>query len=204
MNRLVLLTVLSVCSLAEANPWAEAMAARPAFRNTLLQGEAGGGFTATLAGGLQLAQAAGRALPLGSLTREQLQEEWRLLDAARPSLAGSIGMLAAGVGMGIAGLFCAYFAAIGQLVYGLGSSSISTVAIVFIGVGAALVIGGAVLAIIGGIKLASTLRERRAIGEQMDDIQRQLDGLDSGGNPLPPPPTNVFLPVRPQVVLARF
>jgi hypothetical protein len=203
---LLLFTVWVASSVALADFSAFSMAQRSSFRGALLTTAPAVYTAARLAGGLRYAQEPQGDLPVEALSREQLKEEWKALDESRPGLGGAIGLLGTGVVMAIVSIYVLIYGVI--LLYaesvgvGLGAS---TVAIVLLGVGAALLIGGVVLAIVGGVKLGSTLRERRRIGSRMDELQQQLDQLEGGGGTAPPPPPmNVYAPVPARLLLARF
>ncbi len=193
-SRWLLLVLCTVSQLARADFSASALAQRASFRGALLPAVSG----------LRLAQDIPPPL-LPGMSREQLKEEWRALDESRPSLGGPIGMLAGGGAMAFASIYFLLYGVASLYVQSVGVASATTVGVVLLGVGAALLIGGVILAVIGGVRLGAVLRERRQIGERMDELQRQIDQVDRGDAPPPPPaPTNVYLPVPARLLIARF
>ena len=110
--------------------------------------------------------------PLTSLTRSELKAEYARLEAARPSVAGPVTLMAVGGGM-IA------YSSIFMLSAGQGGvdalfRSGSGLAYVFV----ALMMGGAAMLVPGAWLAWSRRTERAALGERMDAINERLDQLD--------------------------
>jgi hypothetical protein len=154
-------------------------------------------------------------LVLEQMSRQQLRTEYHRLEDERPGVGLPIALVASG----------------GVLIFGGGitmlyslilSIALHIPAAVFIVAGVIAVAGGGLLAL-GIVNLLRTIGERRQYGEQMDDIQQQIDRLDgkavpppdNGDAPVPPPPP-MFDPQpppppgallggpHPSLVLARF
>jgi hypothetical protein len=139
--------------------------------------------------------------PIEGMTREQLQREWDRLDSSRPGLGGAIGLLAGGVAVAVVGFYIAY---IGLLAAIISSTSTGTsvgispgVGMVLLVVGLVVLAGGIALAVVGGLKLRSTLHDRSRYGEQMNLIQDRLNA--NPGQPYypPPPPGDQNVPPPP-------
>ncbi|MGQ0507053.1 MAG: hypothetical protein ACT4TC_17235 [Myxococcaceae bacterium] len=207
-GRILLCVIALSSSAAFASFSAFSIAERASFKGALLDEAPPLHRAATLAPGLRLAQADISQLPVGSMTREQLRAEYSALDAARPGLGGKIAMLAVGGVLAIVGLYPFFFGLVTLSASGVSGTSAATVNIVgaiLLGVGVVLIVTGVILAIVGGIRLVAAIRERSRYGARMDEVQRQIDTLDAGGGAAPPPaPTNVFFPVQPRTIIARF
>ena len=144
-------------------------------------------------------------------TRGQLQAEYDHLDSLRPGLGLPIGLIAGGGGAAIVDLYVLLLALAGNS---------RTLLPLFIALGVAGVISAGLI-VLGVILLTRALPERRAIGLQMDEVDRWLNGRgDEYAPPRPPPPDgapndivvppppplpgdNVSIPV-PQILIARF
>jgi hypothetical protein len=137
--------------------------------------------------------------PIEQMTREQLQREWDRLDSNRPGLGGAIGLLAGGAAVAIIGFYVAYAGVAAAVISsGTTSSGISpTVGAVLIVIGLVMLAGGIALAVVGGLKLRSTLHERSHIGEQMNRIQDRLNSNPSQPYYPPPPPGDQNSPPPP-------
>lgn len=128
--------------------------------------------------------------PVGApRTLQDLRAEYQRLDESRPGLVAPIVMLAIGVPAAIIGFYFVYDGLVTILLSG-NSSALFLTGVIFTGVGVVLLIAGVVLAIIGGVKLGRTLGQRREIGNQMEDIKKQIEALESAPPP-PPPPSSV-------------
>ncbi len=138
--------------------------------------------------------------PIEQMTREQLQREYDRLDSERPSLGGSIGLLAGGAAAAIVGLIVIDVGSAAAVLSTSGSTatsfSMGTFA-PFLVAGLLLIAAGATLAIIGGIKLAHTIRERRRYSVQQDAIRERLEGNPANPYPAPPPGEGVPPPPPP-------
>ena len=147
-----------------------------------------------------------------SWSRRQLQQEYERIEGIRPGLGLPIGLIAGGGGAGLAGLYALFFSLLAS------SSSALPFTIVF----GVAVVAGVGVAILGIIVLVRLLPERRALGNQLDEVEEQLrsrgeeneprrpprgrpDELDVPPPPPPPalPPPQVSLPEFP-ITLARF
>ncbi len=129
---------------------------------------------------------------------EQLRAESRRLSDNRPSIVGPIVLLAVGAGLGFfigapfTYLGVAYFLAgygVGALVFGL-----------------AVLLPAIAMIIVGCIWLGARISERRAIGEQIDEIERRIPNAPGGGGNQPAGVRSVeqYRPVGPMMELARF
>ncbi len=135
-------------------------------------------------------------------SRDQLLHEYNRLDSERPSLGLPIAlMVTGGVGF-VVGLYVGLFALIASAT----GSSATTLLIVT----AVLTLAGIGVLLCGVVLLVGALKERSAVNQQMDAIDQQLNGGAAPPGPLAPPPppppgpTQVFAPVTPSIVLARF
>lgn len=144
---------------------------------------------------------------------QDLRLERQRLSDSRPSLGAGIGMLASGVVLCLAGaVFAIYGAAAaftGLYAMSLSSSVMSVVTIagfVILGVGVVVLAVGIPLAIIGGVTLSRTLRQRSAIGQQMDQIDERIRQLEEATPPPPPTPMSVerARTAAPLVTVASF
>lgn len=131
---------------------------------------------------------------LTRMNRDDLYYELRRLEAARPTLVVPIVLLGLGAGLGFAGLglFLTYDALGIVVLTGL------------------VLVGAAVLVIVGGIMLAVRLARRASYAEQIDLVHQRMDDLERRAPELPPPPpppppphAGLFAPA-PQWVLAVF
>jgi hypothetical protein len=136
--------------------------------------------------------------PMPARSLQDLRAEYQRLEESRPGLAGPIVMLAIGVPLLVVGAIFLYT----FLIYG--SFTYELIPLLVLGVAFGVV--GLVLAIVGGVRLGRTIRDRGQIGQQMEDIKRQIDALESAPPP-PPPPSSVErigpTPVT-RMVLASF
>ena len=142
-------------------------------------------------------------------TRNQLLAERDRLDLSRPSIVLPIVGVAVGGGLlivsGITALYAGLFAFLGGII-GRGSG-IDTGVVIFCAI---LAVIGAAGVVAGLIFLLPTLKERTAIGKQIDRVNDALEHLETDpGVPPPPPPPSVGNQVsRPStwitVTLARF
>jgi hypothetical protein len=149
-------------------------------------------------------------------TLQDLRAERARLDGTRPSLGGGIAMLAvgaalslAGLGVGVGGLYMLvlYLFTSNGAVFGTTLATVFTVVgFVFLGVAVVALGVGIPLAVIGGRKLSTTIRERNAIGAQMNAIDEQIRQLEQLAPEAPPPPTSVERNLGPQplLVLSTF
>lgn len=155
------------------------------------------------------------AAPAGPKTLQQLRDERAALDQSRPGIGGGIAMLAVGVVLdfigipfgayGLVFLFSNFFLPVAS--GSTASTVLTVVGFVMLGVGIVALGVGIPLTIIGAIKLARSLRERRAIGEQMNVIDEQIRVLEEGATPPPPVmPNSVENNARPApaLVVAEF
>lgn len=121
---------------------------------------------------------------IDAMTREQLVSELRRLDDTRPSLGGPIAALSVGVVLGISGAAVA-FVGVGVIGFS-GSAQILTYAL--LGVGGAMVIVGAILILVGTIKLATRFGAIRAHRDETDEVQKRIDAIDQKLPPMAPSP----------------
>lgn len=193
-------------------------AAPEAHRAAMLTAEA-----PTLGTGILLAQAdappapppgVAQPAPAAPKTLQQLREERTALDQSRPGIGGGIALLAVGVvadgiglsfgAWGLATLFSSFFLrAAGTTV----NTALTAAGFVMLGLGIIALAVGIPLTIVGAIKLARSLRERRAIGEQMNAIDEQIRLLEESAPPPPPVMPNSVennLRPRPALVVAEF
>lgn len=141
------------------------------------------------------------AAPMPARSLQDLRAEYARLSDSRPGLAGPIVMLAIGVPALVIGFAIFY----GVFVYGLLNGISYTAWLVGLIVSVPLMAVGLVLAIVGGVRLGRTIRDRGQIGKQMEEIKAQIDALESAPPP-PPPPSSVQLELgpKPAFVLAHF
>jgi hypothetical protein len=147
-------------------------------------------------------------------TLAELQAERARLDGTRPSLGGPIALLAVGAGLCVVGLGVGLGGFYTVLVYFFTGGSLGTVStvltiagFVLLGIGVAAIGVGIPLAVIGGRRLASTIRERRAVGAQLNALDEQIRAMEQGAPTIPlPPPTSVERNQGPQpyAVVANF
>ncbi len=139
-------------------------------------------------------------------THEQLLKEYDRLDNERPSLAMPITLMATGGVAFVVGLY------VGLITLVLTAAGGSTTTLLILT--AVLCLGGAGLLVSGIVMLIGVLHDRRDMNVQMDAIRARLDGQTPppgpGGPEVPPPPPpppgtlQVFAPVTPGLLVARF
>lgn len=141
------------------------------------------------------------AIPMPARSLQDLRAEYQRLDESRPGLAGPIVMLAIGVPAFVIGFAIFYSFVLYDLIFG-GLSSVFYLGFI---IGIPLLVVGLVLAIVGGVRLGRTIRERSSIGQQMEEVKKQIEALESAPPP-PPPPSSVQneLGPRPAFVMATF
>ena len=129
---------------------------------------------------------------IDAMTREQLVSELRRLDETRPSLGGPIAAMSVGAVLAIVGGSLAF---VGVSVIGFsGSAQILTYAL--LGLGGAIVIVGAILLLVGTIKLATRFGAIAAHRDETDEVQKRIDAIDQKLPP-PPPGPEMLLPPPP-------
>jgi hypothetical protein len=126
------------------------------------------------------------ALPLPARSLQDLRAEYQRLEDSRPGLGGSIAMLAIGVACLAVGIPVFFYFGVFELIYNFNS----LMWVFGLPVGFILIAAGIVLTIVGGVGLGRKARERSTIGQQMEDIKRQIEALESAPPP-PPPPSSV-------------
>lgn len=128
------------------------------------------------------------AKPIDS--REGLLTELKRIDDSRPGLGGPVALLAVGVALVIPGLAFSVAGITGLITTTQLASTMMRVGYIvagsFTGVGAVLIVVGAILATVGGVSLGARIRARSANGKEADEVRRKLDALDTGV-PLPVP-----------------
>jgi len=122
---------------------------------------------------------------LDAMTREQLAVELRRLDETKPSIVGPIILLSVGGAVAIPGLYLV-LTNVGYL--GTTSTAVRIATFIVLGVGAVMITVGAILALVGGIKLATRLGERGRHAQDTDEVRKKIDALDQAAPPPPPPP----------------
>lgn len=146
---------------------------------------------------------------IDAMTRDQLAAELRRLDETKPSIVGPIVMLAIGAPLVIGGSLIV-IEGLGNIAAVSGTTFSATFGAYFVGyfliiAGAAFITVGAILAIIGGIKLAMRLGSKRAHTEETDEIRKRIDTMDQAAPPpQPPPPPELMPPPPPPPPQANF
>lgn len=131
---------------------------------------------------------------IDAMSREQLAVELRRLEENKPSLVGPIVLLSVGGALAIPGV---YILLTGLSSLGYYSSGFEAfLAVVFVGVGVAFLTAGVILAIVGGIKLATRLVGRGKHLEEVEEVRKRIDALDQT-IPVPPPPPELVPPPPP-------
>lgn len=150
----------------------------------------------------------------GASVQDLRLERERLADS-RPSLGAGIGMLASGVVLSLAGAVLAVYGgaylAVGALFGQMFATSsaflaVGVVGIVILAVGVVVLAVGIPLLIVGAVKLSRTVRERSAIGQEMDKIDERIRALEQATPPPPPAPMSVerARTAAPLVTVASF
>ena len=124
--------------------------------------------------------------PLPARSLQELRAEYQRLDEGRPGIGGPIVMLAIGVPCIVVGIAVFYLLGVYELLYNFNQLWW----VVGLPVGVILFAAGLVLTIVGGVRLGRNIRERNTVTQQMEDIKRQIDALESAPPP-PPPPSSV-------------
>jgi hypothetical protein len=142
------------------------------------------------------------AIPGPARSLQELRAEYQRLDESRPGIGGSIAMLAIGVAALAVGVPVFFYFGVFQVIY-----FFSDFLWLFgLPVGVILIALGIVFTIFGAVGLGRKAKERSTITQQMEDLKRQIDALESAPPP-PPPPSSVerLGPVpQPGYVMATF
>jgi hypothetical protein len=159
---------------------------------------------------LQASSPSGSETPVEQMTREQLQAELADLGAEKPSLGGPIALTAVGGVLTLGAWACIGLGL--TLVVGSASEFATAWGFVIAGVGVVAGIVGAVLLIVGLVKLFTRLGERRTYQQRIDDVKARLEAIDREAPAPPPPPSSFpdappgagFQRLTPGLVVARF
>jgi hypothetical protein len=184
------LSLLSTQGVIQPADYAlEARAERPAFGARLTKHHVHG-----IGVGMLLAQNDPQAMPpppppggeftapMPARSLQELRAEYARIENERPGIVGPIVMLAIGVPLLVVGVVLLYT----FLIYG--AFDIAWLPVLFLGIAFGVV--GLILGIVGGVKLGRNLRDRSVANQQLEDIKRQIDALESAPPP-PPPPSSV-------------
>lgn len=117
---------------------------------------------------------------------QDLRAEYQRLEESRPGLAGSIVMLSIGVVALAVGIPVFFYVGVWSLL----NSFSSYLWLIGMPIGIILIALGITFTIVGAVGLGRKARERRTIGDQMEEIKRQIEALESAPPP-PPPPSSV-------------
>lgn len=126
------------------------------------------------------------AIPGPARSLQELRAEYQRLDESRPGIGGSIAMLAIGVACLAVGVPVFFYFGVFQVAF-----YFSDFLWLFgLPVGFILIAAGIVLTIVGAVGLGRKLKERSTITQQMDELKKQIEQLESAPPP-PPPPSSV-------------
>ena len=126
------------------------------------------------------------AVPMPARSLQELRAEYQRLDESRPGIGGSIAMLAIGVACLAVGVPVFFYLGVYQVLFYFND----LLWVLGLPVGVILLVAGLVLTIVGAVSLGRKLKERSTVGQQMEDLKKQIEALESAPPP-PPPPSSV-------------